>query len=62
MISNFMSLKGIERKLTQAINSLEEQMKVYLYIMKSAISTIDRIINKSELLIGKIDWNSNNEN
>ena len=62
MISNFMSLRGIERKLTQAINSLEEQMKTYLYIMKSAISTIDRIINKSELLIGKIDWNSNNEN
>ena len=62
MVSTFISVKGMERRLTQAINSLEEQMKTYLYIMKAASSTIDRIISKSELLIGKIDWNSNNEN
>lgn len=62
MISTFISVKGMERKLTQAINLLEEQMKIYLYIMKTANSTIDRIISKSELLVGKIDLNSNSEN
>ena len=58
MITSFTSIKGMERRLTQSVNSLEEQMKTYLFIMDSANSSIDRIISKSELLIGKIDWNS----
>lgn len=62
MISSFMSIKGAERKLTQAANSLEEQMRTYLAIMNAANSSIDRIISKSELLVGKIDFNSDLEN
>lgn len=56
MIAIFSSIKGVERKLTQSVNSLEEQMKIYLSIMNAANSSIDRIINKSELLIGKINF------
>ena len=57
MISSFTSIKGMERRLTQSVNSLEEQMNTYLFIMESANSSIDRIINKSELLVGKINFN-----
>lgn len=56
MISSLTSIKGMERKLTQSVNSLEEQMKTYIFIMESANSSIDRIINKSELLVGKINF------
>ena len=56
MISSFISVKGMERKLTQSVNSLEEQMNIYLFIMEAAISSIDRIITKAELLVGKIDF------
>lgn len=56
MLSTFSSIKGVERKLTQSVNSLEEQMEIYLSIMNAANSSIDRIINKSELLIGKINF------
>lgn len=56
MISSFTSVKGMERRLTQSVNSLEEQMNTYLFIMESANSSIDRIINKSELLVGKINF------
>lgn len=59
MISSFSSVKGMERKLTQAVNSLEEQMKTYVFIMQSANASIDRIINKAELLVGKIDFEIN---
>lgn len=59
MISSFSSIKGMERKLTQAVNSLEEQMKTYIFIMQSAYASIDRIINKAELLVGKIDFEIN---
>jgi uncharacterized protein YoxC len=62
MISTFISVKGVERKLTQSVNSLEEQMRIYLSIMNAANSSIDRIISKSELLVGKIDFESNIEN
>lgn len=54
MILSLKSMKGMERKLTQAVNSLEEQMHTYVFIMESANSSIDRIITKSELLVGKI--------
>lgn len=60
MISSFTSVKGLERRLTQSVNSLEEQMKIYLFIMESANSSIDRIINKSELLVGKINFETDN--
>lgn len=56
MISSLTSIKGMERRLTQSVNSLEEQMKTYIFIMESANSSIDRIINKSELLVGKINF------
>lgn len=56
MISSFTSVKGMERRLTQSVNSLEEQMNTYVFIMESANSSIDRIINKSELLVGKINF------
>ena len=59
MITSFTSIKGMERRLTQSVNSLEEQMKTYLFIMDSANSSIDRIINKSELLVGKINFDTN---
>ena len=59
MISSLTSIKGMERRLTQSANSLEEQMKTYIFIMESANSSIDRIINKSELLVGKIDFEIN---
>ena len=59
MISSFSSVKGMERKLTQAVNSLEEQMKTYIFIMQSANASIDRIINKAELLVGKINFEIN---
>lgn len=58
MVTSFVSSKGIERKLTQAVNSLEEQMVKYLSIMNAIISSIDRIISKAELLVGKIDFES----
>lgn len=56
MINMFASSKGIERKLTQAVNSLEEQMYNYLGIMNTMVSSIDRIICKAELLVGNIDF------
>ena len=56
MISSLTSIKGMERRLTQSVNSLEEQMKTYIFIMESANSSIDRIINKAELLVGKINF------
>lgn len=59
MISSFASVKGMERKLTQAVNSLEEQMKTYVFIMQSANASIDRIINKAELLVGRINFEIN---
>lgn len=59
MISSFSSVKGMERKLTQAVNSLEERMKTYVFIMQSANASIDRIINKAELLVGKINFEIN---
>lgn len=58
MISAFGNLKGVERKLTQAIISIEEQMGLYLDIMESADSSIDRIISKAGLLVGKIEFNA----
>ena len=59
MISSLTFIKGMERRLTQSANSLEEQMKTYIFIMESANSSIDRIINKSELLVGKINFDIN---
>lgn len=56
MISTFIGIKGAERKLTQSVCSLEEQMHIYLGIMNAANSSIDRIISKSELLVGKINF------
>ena len=61
MVSTFVSIKGVERKLNQATNSLEEQMRIYLSIMNAAISSIDRIISKAELLVGKINFEENGE-
>lgn len=61
MVSTFVSMKGIERRLTQSINSLEEQMVIYLSIMNAANSSIDRIISKSELLVGKVNFETETE-
>ena len=61
MVSTFVCVKGVERRLNQATNCLEEQMRIYLSIMNAAISSIDRIISKSELLVGTIDFEENTE-
>lgn len=56
MITTFVDIKGIERKFNQSINSLEMQINKYLSIMNAAYASIDRIIRKAELLVGKIEF------
>ena len=59
MIESFSNIRGIERRLNQATNSLEYQMNTYLAIMDNMIASIDRIIEKSKKLVGDIDFNNN---
>ncbi len=47
---------GLERTLNQAIRFLDDDLKSYLDIMETIVSSIDRIIAKSKFLIGEIDF------
>lgn len=42
---------GIERKLTKAINTLIAQLENYLTMIDTMVSSIDRIVSKSEIVI-----------
>ena len=54
MISSFSAVKGVEKNLTSATRALEEQLLNYLGIMNTAISSIDRIISKTENIVGQV--------
>ena len=47
---------GMERSLNQAIRFLDEDLKNYLSIMDQICCSIDRILEKSRLVVGQIDF------
>lgn len=54
-ITSLKSTMGLERKLTKAMTSLINGLEDYLKETDKMYSSIDRIINKSNLFINKID-------
>lgn len=53
---------GLERSMNQAIRFVEEDLKTYVDTTSQMLASIDRIIEKSKYVVGKIDFNSDIEN
>lgn len=49
--------QGMERSLNQAIRFLDEDLTNYLSIMEQIYYSIDRILEKSRLIVGKVEFN-----
>ena len=47
---------GIERSMNQAIRFLDVDLASYIEMTEQMIKSIDRIIDKSKFIIGKIDF------
>lgn len=56
MLDGFASVKGIQKELNQAVNSLELDMKQFMEFVIQMSASIDRIISKSIPVVGIIDY------
>ena len=56
VLTNMLQLKNLERSLTQTINYIEDDFKSFDNWTYQVDNGIDRIIDKSKVLVGEIDF------
>ena len=64
-VASFTSMKetslknrGLERTLTQSINTMDQEIDVYLELLNKTLSSIDKILQRSKFVVGDIDFES----
>ena len=62
-VASFTSMKeaslknrGLERTLTQSINTMDQEIDIYLELLNKTLSSIDKILQRSKFVVGDIDF------
>jgi hypothetical protein len=57
-LDSFLQLRGFQRSLNQAINLLEQDVKIFLDFIEQMCASIARILDKSRFVVGDIDYST----